>query len=75
MAFYDGSLELMDRGRAVDIIYLDLWKVFDTVSHDIRVSELERHQFDRWTTRWIKNWLDGHMQRVVVNVQCPAGDQ
>uniref|UniRef100_A0A8B9G0K6 Reverse transcriptase domain-containing protein n=1 Tax=Amazona collaria TaxID=241587 RepID=A0A8B9G0K6_9PSIT len=67
VAFYEGAMELMDRGRAVDVIYLDLCKEFDTVSHDILVSKLERHQVDRWTTQWVKNWLDGCMQRVVVS--------
>ncbi|NXM05005.1 RTJK polymerase, partial [Tyrannus savana] len=42
-------------------------KAFDTVSHNILLEKLAAHGLDRGTLCWVKNWLEGRAQRVLVN--------
>jgi len=51
----------------VDVVYLNFIEAFDTVTHSILLEKLAAHGLDRCTLRWIKNWLNGQAQRVVVN--------
>ncbi|KAK4833083.1 LOW QUALITY PROTEIN: hypothetical protein QYF61_027745 [Mycteria americana] len=67
ISFYDKVTHLVDEGKAVDVVYLDFSKAFDTVSHSILLEKLAAHGLDGCTLRWVKNWLDGRAQRVVVN--------
>ena len=53
----------MDEGKAVDVIFLDFSKAFDTVSHGILLEKVASHGLDKCTL----HWMDGRAQRVVVN--------
>jgi len=67
ISFYDGVTGWVDEGRAMDVVYLDFTKAFDTVSHNILLGKLGKCGLDEWSVRWIENWLNGRTQRVVIN--------
>ena len=51
IAFYDGMIGWVDEGRAVDVVYLDFSKYFDTVSHNILLGKLRKCGLDEWSVR------------------------
>jgi len=67
IAFCDDTTGWVDEGRAVDVVYLDFSKAFDTVSHNILLGKLKKYGLDEWLVKWIENWLKGRTQRAVVS--------
>ncbi|CAM5158164.1 unnamed protein product [Eretmochelys imbricata] len=67
IVFYDEITVSVDEGKAVDVLFLDFRRAFDTVSHSILASKLKKYGLDEWTIRWIESWLDCWAQRVVIN--------
>ncbi|PKU42020.1 rna-directed dna polymerase from mobile element jockey-like [Limosa lapponica baueri] len=59
--------EQTDEGRAVDVVYLDFSKAFNTVAHIILIAKLRKYGLDEWTVRWIENWLKDRAQRVMIS--------
>ena len=53
--------------NTVVVVYLDYSKAFDTVSHSILLQKLAVRDLDRYILGWVRNWLEGRAQRVVVN--------
>lgn len=64
ISFYNKVTCSVDEGKAVDVFYLDFSKAFDTVSLSILLKKLAAQ---RCMLHWIKHWLGGQAQRVVVN--------
>ena len=67
IAFCDKVTRLVDESKAVNVVYLNFSKAFDTVPYNILVEKLTAHSLDGRMLRWVKHWLDSRAQRVVVN--------
>ena len=58
--------EILDQGGAVDMIYIEFAKAFDTVPHTRLMAKLEGYGVTGQMLQWIGNFLSGRRQRVVV---------
>jgi ribonuclease P/MRP protein subunit RPP40 len=59
--------EALDNGDTVDCVYMDFQKAFDTVPHNRLVSKLISYGIKGETLRWVKDFLSGRKQQVMVN--------
>ena len=57
----------LDEGNAVDVIFLDFAKAFDSVAHQRLLKKLEGYGVRGNVHGWIRDFLKGRRQRVVVN--------
>ena len=55
ISFYDWVTRLVDEGKAVDVVYIEFSKAFDTVSHSILLGKLAARGLEGYTLLWVKN--------------------
>ena len=67
ISFYDKETRLVDEGKAVNVVYLDFSEIVDTFPHNILLENLAARGLDGRMLRWVKYWLYGWAQRVVVD--------
>jgi hypothetical protein len=58
--------EVVNRGFSIDLIFLDFAKAFDMVSHAGLLVKLKSFGFDDQLIKWMKSYLSGRRQRVVL---------
>ncbi|CAM4321167.1 unnamed protein product [Caretta caretta] len=66
ISFFEKVTDSLDKGNAVDLIYLDFSKAFDTMPHGELLVKLDKMGINRKIERWIRNWLKGRRQRVLL---------
>lgn len=64
---YDNITCLSDEGKAVDVVFLALYRAFDSVPHSILLDKRSNCEMNRYIVCWVMNWLDVNAQRVVVS--------
>ncbi|CAM5164461.1 unnamed protein product [Natator depressus] len=66
ISFFEKVTDFLDKGNAVDLIYLDFSKAFDMGPHGELLVKLEKMGINMKIERWIRNWLSGRRQRVLL---------
>ena len=67
LEFFEEVTKILDKGEAVDLVYLDFAKAFDKVPHFRLFKKLEAHGIGGSILEWIKGWLKNRRQKVWVD--------
>ncbi len=70
LEFLENVINVNDENTPIDVFYLDFKKAFDKVPHARLILKLQALGLDENLIRWIRVWLQGRTQRVVVNGAC-----
>ena len=54
----------LDNGNLTGIVFIDFKKAFDLVNHDILLNKLQLYNFDKYTIKWFKSYLNDRSQKV-----------
>ena len=63
----EGWTTVLQDGIPIDVVYLDFTKAFDSVPHKRLLVKLQAHGITGKLLNWIKAFLSGRRQRVVIN--------
>ena len=57
----------LDRSDKCGILFTDLSKAFDCLSHDLLIKKFDSYGFDYSSLKLIQNYLSNRFQRIRVN--------
>jgi hypothetical protein len=67
LEFMEKMTSVIDAGQPFDVVFLDFAKAFDKVPRERLLEKLRAHGVRGRALNWIRNWLTGRKQRVVLN--------
>ena len=65
---YNHIMENKKENKAINTLFLDLSKAFDTIDHSIKISKLDKYEIRGISLKLIKNYLHNITQLVKVNI-------
>ncbi len=69
LEFFEAATKSVDSGNPFDVIFLDFAKAFDKVPRERLLEKIRAHGVTGNILAWIREWITGRQQRVVINGQ------